>query len=142
MWIYIQLVIFLLVAFYSHKWLVHPLSMRALYAREFRKQGYKVLELPYRPWTSPYLAERASASKKKKDNTNVYGDYDVLITNTMANAEIIVLKPQLIIELLSPEKLPLIETCNERKNLSEMFKLDFITGSVPKMVTIADRVFD
>ena len=136
----------------------------------FKNQGYKVVVLPFAPLNAPYYDEQICSAEDKKDSfyfhKNQYYDSDVIISNLINNLHIIVIKPELIKELISPEKamyqakftgliepfttiakrglvfLEKDEWKHHRKVLSKVFNFDFIISEVPNMSIIADKIFD
>ena len=147
-----------------------PKKMRRHYTELFRKNGYKVAELPFKPLATPYYDQWVQAFEQKQDSfyfhKHEYFNYDIIVSNIINNPQIIVLNPELIKELFSSEKIVVLhkfhdtfeaftsiaykalgflendEWKHHRKVISKVFNYDFITSQIPNMVTIADRIFD
>jgi hypothetical protein len=63
------------------------MRMKAYYAKLFRRQGYKVLELPYEIAGAPHFNEWEHNYKEKGDAfynyRHDYFNYDVIVSNTV-----------------------------------------------------------
>ena len=112
MWSYIIGVLVLLAFLLLYKMIILPVRLKNYYANLFRKHGFRVYELPYRAHTSPFYEEWGKSFQDKRDaffkHRHVYCNYDVIVTNSLRNPEVILLNPELILELVSPEKFPII----------------------------------
>jgi hypothetical protein len=47
--------ILMLLLYITYSYLLLPLRLKKKHTEEFRKQGFKVLELPYKPLSMPYF---------------------------------------------------------------------------------------
>jgi hypothetical protein len=55
-WSRLALVLVVLVAVYCiNRWIITSMRVRSQYVRMFRAQGYKVIELPFKPLGAPYF---------------------------------------------------------------------------------------
>ena len=90
---------------YSSVW--KPWRLHKWYAEGFRRQGYKVLEVPFRPFAASYL-DYYNMSKDADDALKVvkeqYPNYDVVIFNFFNTIFIDYCHPDLHQEFLSAEK--------------------------------------
>jgi hypothetical protein len=64
-YLWIGLIVLALILLY--KWYLKPRKELTHYAQLFRKQGYRVVEKPYQPYTAPFYDELF-------DDSKVHGD--------------------------------------------------------------------
>ena len=55
----ILLILFFILVFFIHKYYEKHLRMRKYYLKIFKKLGYKVYELPFKPFGAPYYESMA-----------------------------------------------------------------------------------
>ena len=102
-----SLIVFTLV-FLSYRFYWQPRQLQREYARAFKKAGYRVLEVPFRPLTMTlqhfidYGKKSKDAMKKVKE---IFPQYDVVIMNMFKDVQLILIHPDLIREFLSAENL-------------------------------------
>ena len=97
-------VILLIVAFIAFKLIWQPWRLHKWYAENFRKQGFKVLEVPFRPFGATML-DYYDLSKDTDDAMarikETYPNYDVVIMNAFNNIFVDLAHPDLHQEFLS-----------------------------------------
>ena len=138
-------------------------------AQEFRKQGYRVLEMSFVPFGLPTLNYYYGfGSENVKDPLALmkrdFPHYDVVVGNECESVSIELIDPELQQDFLSAEKTPLYEKnygtklalgglLNEglllsekdawkrrKKILSEVFNFNFIKSLSPKIAGIGDQL--
>jgi len=76
-----------LVAYFVNKYYIKPLKLRKHYLSTFKKLGYKVYELPFKPFGAPIYESHAYYSREKKDalygSKYVYQGYDIVLGNIL-----------------------------------------------------------
>ena len=109
---YILSVTIFSLAWFLYKWVIRPMKQKRHYAKLFRDKGFKVLELPFKPLGAPYFEMITKAFKENKDsfyhNKHHFHEYDLIVTNVLQHPELIVLKFDIVKELISPEKLTVL----------------------------------
>ena len=102
-------IILLIVAFIAFKLIWQPWRLYKWYADNFKKQGYKVLEVPFRPFGVPML-EYYNMSKDVDDAFALikeqYPNYDVVLMNMFNTIILDFANPDIHQEFLSAEKMP------------------------------------
>ena len=161
--------ILILIAFLAFKFIWKPYQTYKWYASNFRKQGYKVLEIPFNPFGNGYFKvydfspNTEDAMKYVKET---YPDYDVAVLNVLNKVVVFIMNPDLQQQFFAADKLPLYEKSRlrkegfvwlggtglimsqgkqwkmKRKVLNAVFNFDFIKSQIPKVIKICDSVLD
>ena len=155
--------------FFLVRFIIVPWRQKKWYAQHFRKQGYRVLEVPLNPFGIPTV-KYFDFSNKRQDCLEMlkkeFPDYDVVIFSIFGILLIELICVELQQELLSHEKQPFYQksrldtdpfkrvggqgiTVQEysdwkprRKVLNEVFHFNFIKSLAPRIAQICDRNLD
>ena len=167
MLIYLTILLILALFFYRCYW--EPKKRHQWYVENFRKQGYKVLEVPFRPLAITFL-KIYDLSPNTKDAMRVpketYPQYDVCVMNTMNKVYINLIHPDLIQDFYLVENLENYaknksDTANMKRGLGEgitfsegktwkmkrnvlnsMFNFDFLKSLTSKIAVESNYVLD
>ena len=90
--------ILILIAYLAFRYIWKPYQTFKWYANNFRKQGYRVIEIPFNPFANGYLkvyninpdTEDAMSFVKKN-----YPDYDVAVLNVLSKVMVFLMNPDL-----------------------------------------------
>ena len=162
------LLIFGLLYFFL-KFIWWPYRLHKWYVQQFRKQGYRVLEVPFKPFGLTFL-EVYDYSEKAKDGLAIvkekYPHYDVAIMNLVDGIFIDLINPDLIQDFFSSHNFSnycksKIEKDNlqrgigegivfnedqmwkmKRRILNSAFNFDFIKSLAPKIANLCDKTLE
>ena len=161
--------ILILVVFLAFRYIWKPYKTFKWYASNFRKQGYKVIEIPFNPFANGFI-KVYDISPDAQDGMSFikknYPDYDVAVLNILSKVMVFIINPDLQQEFFAADKLPYYEKSGLRKDgliwlggrglimsegkvwkmkrkvLNAVFNFDFIKSQIPKITTICDKVLD
>ena len=166
MFVYVILC-FLLYVFYRHVWVIY--KMYHWHSENFRKQGYRVLEVPFKPFAVTMKKYYSSSQNTIDALNNVkqdYPNYDVAVMNSINRVYIELAHPELLQEFLSSENMqhytkaslgrnPVRRGLGEgllfsegnswkmkRKVLTQVFNFDFLKRLAPKIAGISDYALE
>ena len=114
----ILLLIFVAWLFLVIYWL--PSRKHKWHADNFRKQGYRVLELPFNPFKMSTLNFYGYANNTQDSLSKVketYPDYDVVVMNIYRSTFLDLLHPELHQEVLSAKKAPIYQKLELTKSV-------------------------
>jgi len=78
----------------------------ARYAELFRQKGYKVIEKPCQPFSTPFYNELFQDSKNHEDplfsHKHKYPGVDVVLANMLTKPSIVFMNAEIIKEMMSP----------------------------------------
>ena len=155
--IYIIIIILIVVGYAFLKIYWFPRQLHNQYVKDFKAQGYRVLDVPYQPFGLPFLKFRDSGKDPLKKVKDLYPQYDVLVMNAFTKVEVDFIHPDLLQEFFSTDKLSYYakvqstkdilkrgtgeglvfsegdEWKMKRKVLTEVFNFDFIKSLAPKI---------
>ena len=109
---YVIAILFLLVAYLVNNWLIKPRREIAHYVDMFKRNGFKVIQLPYIPLESHFFDEVHQDIERKKDPfysfKRVYPTTDILVGNVLNKPQIVVMNPDILKEMMSPGKVMIL----------------------------------
>lgn len=92
---YIFAIAVLALAFFFYQKILIPSRLKAHYAKSYRSQGYKVLELPFKFMGAPFFEMLAKAEQENGDplyhHRGSLQQYDMVVTNLLSHVEIVFL---------------------------------------------------
>jgi hypothetical protein len=110
-----------LIVYLLYSWIIYPKKMMAHYTRMFKSQGYRVIELPFRPFGSSFLEQLFEDQEKNKDpyytHKRSYSGVDVLIGNSLNHPNIVFMNIDMVKDMLSPEKMMSFEKEKETADI-------------------------
>jgi hypothetical protein len=108
----LSLALVLGLAYFLHKYYIKPLKLRRHYLNIFKKLGYKVYELPFKPFGAPNYDAHAYYTAQKKDalygSKYVYQGYDVVLGNILNLPNILFINYKLAQEIHSVDKVAVL----------------------------------
>ena len=159
----------LILSFLLFKFVWRPWQKKKWYADNFRKKGYRVLDVPFRPFGAPLL-DYYNFSNEGDDALGLikerYPHHDVVLFNILHLNSIEFVHPDLVQEFFSVEKSKLFTKTEEelsnarrglgnglilsegnawkmkRKVLQEVFHFDFIKSLAPKIESTCEKVLN
>ena len=163
-------VVTLIITYFIYKWIISPKRQIAHYTKMFKLQNYNVAELPFKPHLTPFYDDLGKQSQANHDpyyeHKRRLVHTDIIITNALVRPNIVLMNANMIKEMMTSEKMMVLhkekdlnqvlfstitngiiglegdDWKNRKKMLSKVFNHDFITGHIPMMINIADKVFD
>ena len=104
----IYLIVLTVLVFLFYKCFWQPKKTHQWYVDNFRNQGYRVLDVPFKPFSLPIMdiydvsptSKDAMAFAKKR-----FPDYDVVVTNMMNEIYVDIIHPDLVHKFYSLENL-------------------------------------
>jgi hypothetical protein len=90
----------MLLAYFVYSWVIRPRRLMAHYATMYRKQGYKVMQLPHQIMGASFLDKMFKAESEKGDPfyhyKHSYPGTDVVVANLLNIPYVILMNPNLI----------------------------------------------
>jgi len=106
MFAYICGLLIILAIYLTYKWVIYPRKELARYAKLFKTHGYKVIEMPFKPYSAPFFIQFVEDKDKHSDpiytHRHIYPTNDIILSNLLTKPEIIIMNAQMIREVMSP----------------------------------------
>jgi hypothetical protein len=106
MWEYLAALAIILLGYFIYSKIIPKYKLKRSYAKHFKEQGFKVLDVPFRPYGAPFHMDVLTNMKKHKDpfyrHKHEYYDVDVVVSNVLNTLCITCLGPKLIMEITGP----------------------------------------
>lgn len=108
---YLILVSLVVLASLIYQKVLLPRRIQAWYKKTLEDLGYKVLNIPFKPFRDPFKDRAIECTQAKSDTfweeKHLYPNFDVVVTNVSDVVCLILINPDLISELLTPDKVVL-----------------------------------
>ena len=150
-----------------YKFIIQPKKLQKMYVRCFEDKGYRVLEIPFKPFDAPVFNQIIKDEKggdAYKSLKDLYSQYDVVVSNVFGKIMVDVIHPDFMKDFYFKENHyafpksssifdPMTRTiygggitfreehdwAQKRKIFNRVFNFDLVRGFRPLICTVCDN---